>query len=414
MRSLLQAILAPTPQVHPRNLRTYQLFAIGPLAAVLIHAAILVLFSIIGVRELALVNVGSVVLYVSIFALNRRGWHMATAVLAAAELVLHQVACVHFIGLDAGFQHYLLIAATVPFFLPSGRDLTKLLVLAGCAGTFLALIFTSGAPVHSLNPTLEAVLASVNIATVFSLLGLFAWTYVRAAEDAEDRAEAQHQRVVDLLHNILPVSIARRLEERPGIIADRFDDASILFADIVGFTPLAERTDPRELVAMLDAVFSALDDLVVAHGLEKIKTIGDAYMVASGVPETRPDHTRHLAAFAIDALEVVRTHFAGNDPVVQLRVGLHRGPVVAGVIGKKRLLYDLWGDTVNTAARMESHGLPGAIQVSAAAHEVLQDHFVLEPRGAIAVKGKGTMETWLLMGRATGSEPTLAAEGPRG
>jgi adenylate cyclase len=396
MRALLDPILAPTEHIQPRNLRTYQLFAVGTLAAIGIHIAVMALFTGLGVWWMAAANIASIGMYVAGFALNRRGAHMATALLAAAELVLHQVGCVYSIGWEAGFQYYLLTAAAVPFFLPSGRDTTKVLALLACTGTYLALLFGAGPPTHAVSPPVLAALATMNIATVFALLGLFAWMYVRAAEDAEDRAEAQHQRVVDLLHNILPVSIAKRLEDRPGIIADRFDDASILFADIVGFTPLAERTDPQELVAMLDAVFSALDDLVVKHGLEKIKTIGDAYMVASGVPETRPEHTRALATFALEALEVVERRFSDTDPVVQLRVGLHRGPVVAGVIGKKRLLYDLWGDTVNTAARMESHGLPGTIQVSAAAREVLAGHFELEARGAVAIKGKGTMDTWLL------------------
>ncbi len=393
---MLRTLLAPTPHIHPRNLRTYQLFALGPIAAVVIHCSILVLFALLGVQAMALANLGSVALYAIAFGLNRRGWHMATALLAAAELILHQAACVYFIGWDAGFQYYLLIAATVPFFLPSGRDLTKVVVLLACASTYIGLLFMAGEPSQAIDPAVLAALAAVNILSVFALLGLFAWTYVRAAEDAEDRAEAQHQRVVDLLHNILPVSIAQRLEDRPGIIADRFEDATILFADIVGFTPLAERTDPAELVAMLDEVFSGLDDLVVTHGLEKIKTIGDAYMVASGVPEPRPDHSRAMAAFALEALALVHERFGERDPAVELRIGIHRGPVVAGVIGKKRLLYDLWGDTVNTAARMESHGLPGTVQISAAVREALGGAFSLEPRGAIAVKGKGSMETWLL------------------
>ncbi len=394
--AVLDTILAPTPHVQPRELRTYQLFAVGTLAAIAIHLGVMALFATLGVWWMAAANIISIGMYLAGFALNRRGAHMATALLAAAELVLHQLGCVHTIGWEAGFQYYLLAAATVPFFLPSGRDTTKVLVLLASASTYLSLLFLSGEPSHSVNPKVLAVLAAVNITTVFALLGLFAWMYVRAAEDAEDRAEAQHQRVVDLLHNILPVSIARRLEDRPGIIADRFDDASILFADIVGFTPLAERTDPADLVALLDQIFSGLDDLVVEHGLEKIKTIGDAYMVASGVPEPRPDHALAMAAFSIDALAMVEARFAGCEPAIRLRVGIHRGPVVAGVIGKKRLLYDLWGDTVNTAARMESHGLPGAVQVSSAMHEVIAEHFALEPRGTIAIKGKGSMETWLL------------------
>ena len=398
MRTLLDSILAPTPHITSRNLRAYQLFAIGPLVAAVIHASVLVLFASLGVTAMAVANVASVALYLVMFALNRRGHHMAVAVLAAIELMLHQVASVHFVGWDAGFQYYLIVAGTVVSFLPSGRTLTKLLVLLATATTFLALLFLGGAPVHALNPTVLAVLSAVNIASVFVLLGLFAWTYVRAAEDAEDRADAQHQRVVDLLHNILPVSIAQRLEDRPGIIADRFDDATILFADIVGFTPLAERTDPADLVALLDAVFSDLDDLVVDLSLEKIKTIGDAYMVAAGVPEHRPDHCQAIARFALGAMDVIAAQSAQRGVDLQLRIGIHRGPVVAGVIGKKRLLYDLWGDTVNTAARMESHGKPGAIQVSEAVREALCEDFELEHRGAIAVKGKGSMQTWWLRG----------------
>ena len=395
---MLDAILAPTPQIAPRNLRTFQLFAVGTLAGALIHVAVLTLFISLGVWWMAAANVASIGMYLAGYAMNRRGWHMATALLAAAELGLHQVGCVHTIGWDAGFQYYLLTAATVPFFLPSGRDLTKVLVLLLCTAVFLALLFMAGEPSHPISATTAAVLSAVNISSVFALLGLFAWLYVRAAEDAEDRADAQHQRVVNLLHNILPVSIANRLEDRPGIIADRFEDATILFADIVGFTPLAERTDPADLVALLDAVFSDLDDLVVSLGLEKIKTIGDAYMVAAGVPELRPDHCQAIAHFALGALEVIAVHAARQGADLQLRIGIHRGPVVAGVIGKKRLLYDLWGDTVNTAARMESHGLPGAIQVSEAVQGVLAGEFELEHRGAVAIKGKGSMQTWWLRG----------------
>jgi adenylate cyclase len=395
---VLDAILTPTPHIARRHLRTFQLFAVGTLAGALIHVVVLGLFVSLGVWWMAAANVASIGLYLVGFALNRRGWHMATALVAAAELGLHQVGCVHTIGWDAGFQYYLLAAATVPFFLPSGRDLTKVLVLLLCTAAFLTLLFMSGEPSHPISPTTAALLSALNISSVFALLGLFAWIYVRAAEDAEDRADVQHQRVVDLLHNILPVSIANRLEDRPGIIADRFEDATILFADIVGFTPLAERTDPADLVALLDAVFSDLDDLVVSLGLEKIKTIGDAYMVAAGVPETRPDHCQAIARFALEAMQVIANHADRRGVDLQLRIGIHRGPVVAGVIGKKRLLYDLWGDTVNTAARMESHGEPGAIQVSEAVAQALGDGFDLEPRGAIAVKGKGSLRTWWLRG----------------
>jgi class 3 adenylate cyclase len=170
---------------------------------------------------------------------------------------------------------------------------------------------------------------------------------------------------------------------------------------------------------MLDRLFSHFDSLAEHHGLEKIKTIGDAYMVASGVPDPRPDHAESLAHLALDMVASMAPGGAVGDLGLQLRVGINSGPVIAGVIGRKRFLYDLWGDAVNTASRMESHGTPGTIQISSATHELLQHDFVCEPRGTVTVKGKGAMETWYLLGRRAGTphpgeplaEPAAAGAG---
>lgn len=206
-----------------------------------------------------------------------------------------------------------------------------------------------------------------------------------------------------LLVNILPRPIAERLKAAESI-ADDFDAASILFADVVDFTPLAQRLPAVETVGILDRLFSRFDELVERHGMEKIKTIGDCYMAAAGVPTPNPDHARRAALVALEMRDVTASAVAGQ-PGPQLRIGINSGPVVAGVIGTKRFLYDLWGDAVNTASRMESHGTRGEIQITRATYELLHDEFVCRPRGTIDVKGKGPMETWYLVGPRSAAAP---------
>lgn len=218
------------------------------------------------------------------------------------------------------------------------------------------------------------------------------------AELEEERTESER-----LLLNILPGAIAQRLKTEPGVIADRFNSVSVLFSDIVGFTPLSESLSAVQLVEWLNEVYSVLDSLVQDHGVEKIRTIGDGYMVAAGVPFPRDDHAAALTRLALD----MRTHFASLPPVsghrVNFRIGINSGPVVGGVIGTHKFQYDIWGDTVNTAARMESHGVPGRIHISAATYELINRNFACEHRGTIDVKGKGEMETWFV-DHASGSE----------
>jgi adenylate cyclase len=228
----------------------------------------------------------------------------------------------------------------------------------------------------------------------FTLLASFA-----NQRDAALRAlRAEQAKAEALLVNVLPSAIAQRLKGANRSIADHFESASILFADVVDFTPLARRLAPAEVVGVLDDLFSHFDGLVEQHGLEKIKTIGDCYMAASGVPDPSPDHARRTALLALDMRDAVASSAIGQLGL-EMRIGINSGPVVAGVIGTKRFLYDLWGDAVNTASRMEEHGTPGDIQITRATYELLRDEFVCRPRGTIEVKGKGRMETWYLEGR---------------
>jgi adenylate cyclase len=234
---------------------------------------------------------------------------------------------------------------------------------------------------------------------VFTLLALFA----KQRQDALIALRSEQDRAESLLLNILPRSIAEKLKAQPQTIADQFTAASILFADVVDFTPRSEQLSPAEVVGVLDQLFSHFDMLAERYGVEKIKTIGDCYMVAAGVPSPRPDHARALAQMALDIVESTSSNDAIGALGLKLRVGINSGPVVAGVIGRKRFLYDLWGDAVNIASRMESEGTPGRIQITRATHDLIKDEFLCEPRGTVPVKGKGEMETWYLVGRRSGS-----------
>jgi adenylate cyclase len=229
----------------------------------------------------------------------------------------------------------------------------------------------------------------------FAVLALFA----RQRDAAMSALRVEQQKSEALLVNVLPTSIAERLKAATQRIADDFASASILFADVVDFTPLAQRLPAADVVGVLDELFSRFDTLVERHGLEKIKTIGDCYMAAAGVPDPRPDHARTAALLALDMREAVAASPVAGHSGLELRIGINSGPVVAGVIGSKRFLYDLWGDAVNTASRMESGGTPGEIQITRATYELVKDEFVCTLRGTIEVKGKGPMETWYLVGQ---------------
>lgn len=202
-----------------------------------------------------------------------------------------------------------------------------------------------------------------------------------------------------LLRNILPGPIAERLM-RAEVIADGFEQVTVLFADIVGFTRLAAGHVPLDVVKLLDQIVSGFDRLIEQHGMEKIKTMGDAYMAAAGLPTPCADHATRAADMALDMLQFVATVRAELAISLDVRIGLHSGPVVAGIIGTKKFSYDVWGDTVNVASRMESSSVPGRIQISEVTYGLLGDRYLVEARGPIAVKGKGPVSTWFLLGRA--------------
>ena len=228
----------------------------------------------------------------------------------------------------------------------------------------------------------------------FGFVNLYGTDVTAARQIAEAHRENER-----LLLNVLPPPIAERLRQGERVIADRFEDVTLLIADIVGFTGMSSTMSATEVVDMLNGIFTACDELVERHRLEKVKTIGDAYMIVGGIPTAVDDHVERVADLALDLAAMVGDMQQAKHPV-SLRIGMHCGPAVAGVIGVKKFIYDVWGDTVNMASRMESLGAPGRVHVSQAVHDRLAGRYRLEPRGALEVKGKGLQQTWYLVGRA--------------
>lgn len=264
-------------------------------------------------------------------------------------------------------------------------------------GAFIVAVIGSAVIPAYVEPLYDSQSGDIDSAVTLVTMGMVVMAITLYFVRQRDRYQKESD---DLLHNILPDEIATRLKSDSSMIAEDFPEASVLFADVVGFTPMSATMTPPELVGLLNDVFTTFDEFVEELGLEKIKTVGDEYMAAAGVPIPRDDHAEAAAELALR----IRDHTAANDfggHAIQLRIGIHSGPVVAGIIGTHKFSYDLWGDTVNTASRMESSGIPGQIQVSPATHDLLETRgFVLEPRGTIDLKGKGPMATWLLVARS--------------
>jgi guanylate cyclase len=249
----------------------------------------------------------------------------------------------------------------------------------------------------------------LNIAAVSGIAFVLLYSFVRERDRAFRLLQAEQARADQLLINVLPKEIASVLKAENRTIAESFDEASVLFADIVGSTPLFAELEPAEAVDWLNEIFSMFDRLVEKYGLEKIRTIGDNYMVASGVPRPRGDHALAIAGLALEMVGALERLPARSGRRVEFRIGINSGPLVAGVIGRTKFHYDLWGDTVNTASRMEAYGEPGKIHITRATYDLLKQEFECVSRGVLSVKGKGEMETWFLLGRRAGRPPSAAA-----
>jgi adenylate cyclase len=349
---------------------------------------------------IGVINIVGAAIYATVPMLHRFGELIPPlAFIGTAYLSIFTICS--FVGTGSGLQFYFLVAACL-IVLQLGVDRIFLasILAAIAAGMVITLQFlvprdTGAQPVWALSLSFIVTTISACIMVVTTV-----WYAVREIVRAEAAMEEEYERSEALLANILPASVAERLKDPArNIIADKYEDASVLFADIAGFTERASDMPPDQLILFLDRLYGDFDALVDKHGLEKIKVSGDSYMVVSGVPQPRDDHVEALAAFALDMAEVVRVLKDSRGDPLPLRIGLASGPVVAGVVGSRRFFYDVWGDAVNVASRMESTDSVGRIQVPEDVYRRLKDNFVLQERGDIEIKGKGCMHTWYLIGR---------------
>jgi adenylate cyclase len=350
--------------------------------------------------QIVAVNVAGAVIFAIVPMLHRFGELVAplTFIGAAYATVF---ASVWDVGTGSGAHFFFLVGACLVVLVLGIEHI----VLASCLSAIGAGLIIATEFLVPRNTGLQPAWAQSLgfVITTLSAIGVVVvtvWFALRDTARAEAVMESEYDRSEALLVNMLPPSIAERLKDPDrGVIADKYDDASVLFADIAGFTERASSTAPADLLRFLDRLYSSFDALVDKHGLEKIKVSGDSYMVVSGVPRPRPDHVEALADFALDMADAAAALKDPHGKSVPIRIGMANGPVVAGVVGSRRFFYDVWGDAVNVASRMETTDSVGRIQVPETVYERLKDRYVLQARGSIDVKGKGVMRTWYLIGR---------------
>lgn len=356
-----------------------------------------ILFAAHGVdtyRDLIVVNL--LLAAVALLApLAHRVNDVAAALLIATAEYVALFFFVRTLGHDSGIQLNYIVAAAVAFAI-YGLSHLRLVVAVIVAGLLLHLLtwflFPPERALAAADPALLANLYVSSAITTFSIVALVVFYAFMLADRARSEADA-------LLHSILPEAIAERLKEKPGdTAADSVSEASVLFSDLVGFTEMAQGLGAERTVALLDAIVTEFDRLAAEHGVEKIKTTGDGYMAVAGVSHRQDDHLARLARFALLLPQTVSRLSATHGVSLEIRIGIATGPMMAGIIGADRFSYDVWGETVNLAARLEQHGLPGEIQLSGLAKDLACELFIIEPRGSIKVKGIGTVVTFLLKG----------------
>ena len=317
--------------------------------------------------------------------------------------IIYGCAMVFIFGSASGVHFYFLAgAAGAMLIMGTYQNLVSVLSMILQIGLFIYFDIAGIPPADFLQATPGFIRSLYFAAILLSMLFIFCMVYYAfyQAQLAEDALEREYEYSEKLLSNMLPASIAAQLKRNPGqTIADKHEDVTILFADIVGFTPRAQDQTATDLVKFLNTLFIRFDGLATKHKLEKIKTIGDAFMVAGGMPDPQPDHAVRVARMALDMMTETQMYAEETGESLDLRIGIHTGPVVAGVIGSQKPFYDVWGDTVNTAARLETYGTNGQIQVTAETKELLDSVFAFERRGDVEIKGKGKLDLWYLSGK---------------
>lgn len=344
------------------------------------------------------VNIAGSLISATVLLLNSHSYHKLAKIIISVVPNIQIYILTYYLSTASGMHLLHIMMISFVLFLYSNETKRMIIINALIPVIFYITSFFLFTPEQSpivLDADVLQILFILISLTVFALVVVFFALFYREISYTEKLLENEYERSEKLLLNILPDDVIRRLKDNPGTIAEMYPSVTILFADIVGFTEIASKVEPSKLVDALNTIFSKMDILVDRYGLEKIKTIGDAYMVAGGIPVPMQDHTRAMALLALDMLEEIKNHKPFGEPL-NIRIGFHTGPVVAGVIGMRKFSYDIWGDAVNMASRLESHGESGCIHVSSQVYSVLRDDFVFTSRGPVHIKGLGKIETYFL------------------
>lgn len=361
------------------------------------HFLLIFVFFHIGLTIMAYVNFLSVGIFLlCIYSVHKRTNLFLFCILVTLEVNIHAGLAVYFLGWASGFQYFIFVAVLSAFFIQYKKLSISIAIFSIANFIILFILFATTIPPFYASVT---IINFFNIAIGISsllIVGSMAYMFSRAVDETENRLQVQYDRAERLLRNILPESVAERLKEKEQLIADGFAQSSILFADLQNFTEFSGSTTPKNLVYMLNELFSSFDDLLEQHGVEKIKTIGDAYMVASGLPKESGRHAEQILNYALAMLAAVNDFNKKQGLDFSIRIGVNSGPVIAGVVGKKKYSYDLWGDTVNVASRMETSGAPGEIHLSENTYRLIKDKYNVIKREPLQIKGKGLMQTYFL------------------
>lgn len=391
----------------PRELSRYYVYwKIFYVFAGIDHALVLISFLQAGVYAMVVVNIFSVGVFVAASLLLRNGWYRFAYWIAIGELVLHGILATICVGPEFGFTNYTFLVVILLFIQPfySWRASFLLAAVTVASAALVTYYGLNNPPLYVMSPDWASTMSIRQVVGWPIFVLIMVLPFILASARAEKDLAAAYAESERLLLNILPESVARRLKASPEMIADDRESVAILFADIVGFTALSGRMSPKDVVTLLNDVFNAIDELVAKYGLEKIKTIGDAYVIAAGLPDPIDDPDGKIAKLAIELVGIISNfRNLSGDERLEMRIGINSGRVVAGVIGNRKFAYDLWGDAVNVAARMEETGIAGKIQVPNEFAERLRGRFTFEPRGAIEIKGKGLIQTSFLVGELPGN-----------
>lgn len=424
--------------VERENSRFYTVANLAQTIAWTAHFSWFFVFYSMEIYPLAWIQFGSVGAHIIAIAFNRHGYHMTSMTISMVELVVHQVIAVKLIGAEAGFQFYIPVVGIFPFLLPRGNVVWKsMLLLMAVAGFMLIeMYYVNQTPLYTLDDTPTIIFRIVNICACFGLTAMWAYYLnigiyrgevilerrIREVAELEKKAEQaklEHDLEVkerdneifrlrnveledeknksrSLLLNILPEETADELLNSGKASSRRYNSATVLFADFVGFTSKSEKLEPEELIHRIDIYFTEFDRIAERNKIEKIKTIGDAYMAVGGLPIANSTHVHDVVSAAVEMLEFVAKEKLKNADSFDVRIGIHTGSLVAGVVGRHKFQYDIWGDTVNVAARMEQNSEAGRINISGVVYDLIKDKYNCVARGPIEVKNRGKIEMYFL------------------